>query len=102
MGRGGVLLNLKDTSRTGLRSTSKKKRGGGPGEGPTFGPILKSLYRDPKRGRTPPPVPPPPRSAHAGQPRVERRGLLSFQAKGILSSRARTDPLMGKGVVYVI
>ena len=39
-----------------LRSTSKKGEGG-PRGGPTLGPMLKSLHRGPKGGRTPCPPP---------------------------------------------
>ena len=43
--------------RVHLRSTSKK---GGHRRGPTLGPMLKSLYRGPKMGEGPDPLPPPP------------------------------------------
>ena len=42
---------------------SPSKRGG-PGGGPTLGPMLKSLHRGPKRGIRTPPPPPPTGSAH--------------------------------------
>ena len=42
-----------------LRSTSKKKGGGGPRGGPTLGPMLKSLHRGPRGGGGgPDPLPP--------------------------------------------
>ena len=41
-----------------LRSTSKKRGGGGPRGGATLGPMLKSLHRGPKRGGSGPPAPP--------------------------------------------
>ena len=40
-----------------------KKKGGGAGEGPILGPMLKSLHRGPKRGVRTPWTPPPPGSA---------------------------------------